>query len=152
MKALVTIQGASPILLGDLGEEIMRNNEGEVCIPAEDLKCSIVAAGQRFKDAWSKRKSMEKTLEREISVEPENLSFGIKKTMLFKRAAVVGNRSHVILPRPMIVKWELKFELDSGELPMGVVREVLDRAGNHVGVGNFRPDFGRYRVVGFQEQ
>ena len=130
----------------------MRNDKGEVCIPSDDLKCSIVAAGKRFKDSLSKRKSMEKTLEQELSVEPEDLSFGVKKTTFFKRAAVVMSRSHTIRPRPMIQNWKLKFELDSGELPLGVVREVLDRAGAHVGLGNFRPDFGRYKVVGFQQQ
>lgn len=151
MKALITIQGVTPILLGDFDDDIVRNEKGEVCLPSDELKCSIVAAGRRFKDSQSKRKSMEKTLEEELSVTPGDISFGVKRTSRYKRAAVVQRPSHTIHPRPMIQDWKLKFELDSGELPMGVVREILDRAGRFIGLGNFRPDFGRYKTVSFQE-
>jgi len=152
MKALVTIQGSSPVLLGEGVEEVVKNKEGELCFPAEEVKQSIVTAGLRFKQNGSRRKNMSKTLHEEVTIKPKLLSFGTSRHTYHKRAAVVGKKTHEINLRPMVDDWQLEFEINTGDLSLSLVREILERAGQFIGLGNFRPDFGRYRIVSFQEK
>jgi hypothetical protein len=38
------------------------------------------------------------------------------------------------------------------QLPVEAVRKILEYAGRYVGIGDFRPRFGRFEVIEFQEE
>lgn len=63
-----------------------------------------------------------------------------------QRAAVARSRLMVN------VGWELDFTIDiiDDQLPQAVVREALSEAGRAVGIGDFRPRYGRFNVVRFE--
>jgi hypothetical protein len=55
--------------------------------------------------------------------------------------------------RPRLDEWscEVSFEYDEDLIDVALIRDLLDRAGRNVGVGNFRPEktgrYGRFEVV-----
>lgn len=62
-------------------------------------------------------------------------------------------RAAVARSRLMInVGWELEFGIDviDDQLPQAVVKEALAEAGRAVGIGDFRPRYGRFNVVAFE--
>lgn len=148
--ATVTIAGRTPILLSEELGDMHRNEAEEICFPAEAVKDSIVTSANRFTDPDADVGTLAARVEKCVQVMPPLISFKVKNHELFKRAAQVNNRRHNICPRPMIQDWELTFELSSDDLPMTTVREILDRAGEFTGIGNYIPDFGRFKVTSFE--
>jgi len=64
-------------------------------------------------------------------------------------------RAAVARARLMInVGWELEFTIDviDDQLPQAVVKEALIEAGRAVGIGDYRPRYGRFNVIGFEVQ
>ena len=59
----------------------------------------------------------------------------------------------VMRTRPMIPKWSLPITLDINEnlLNLSEVEAALEAAGEQVGLGDWRPRFGRFTVKGFKE-
>lgn len=70
--------------------------------------------------------------------------------------AVVIQSARVMRTRPVMKKWALAFgmEVDDDEVPLEVLKEILDYAGRRVGIGDFRPEkggpFGRFIVTNFE--
>jgi len=59
-----------------------------------------------------------------------------------------------MLNRPAFKKgWEAKFKiliLDEDRLPQKALGEILEYAGKFVGIGDWRPHFGRFEVIEFK--
>lgn len=66
---------------------------------------------------------------------------------------VVIQRSAVPKVRPIILEWELEFTLNtlSDECNKSILREILEKAGIEKGIGDWRPKFGRFKVINFKE-
>lgn len=62
---------------------------------------------------------------------------------------VIINRARVMRYRPQLDTWALEFTLSilDDELHSSVVFEILQDAGKRVGIGDYRPKFGRFQVV-----
>jgi hypothetical protein len=64
---------------------------------------------------------------------------------------VQGNR--ILRARPRFDDWALEFyivNLDPGLLKMNMIRKILEDAGRFYGLGDFRPEFGRFKVEKFE--
>ena len=92
----------------------------------------------------------------------EDGSFGIKKDdpsiMPFGKACnptpTKGAGGKVYKVRPMINPWELTFVMhvfDSGRLTKDVLLTILSYAGTYIGLSDWRPTYGRFNVVEFDE-
>lgn len=77
----------------------------------------------------------------------ENLSVSIMRVVV-QRAAVARSRLQIASG------WVLEFclEIQDAQLRSDVVQEVLAEAGRAVGIGDFRPKFGRFEVIQFQSE
>jgi hypothetical protein len=59
--------------------------------------------------------------------------------------------------RPIFHEWGLTFSvtLDTDEMSRNLFREIVDAAGNKIGLGDFRPEtkgpFGRFKVKNWKE-
>lgn len=75
----------------------------------------------------------------------EALSVSIMRVKV-QRAAVARSR---LMVNP---GWELEFAIDviDAQLPQAVVKEALIEAGRAVGIGDYRPRYGRFNVVSFE--
>lgn len=76
----------------------------------------------------------------------DHLSVNVMRVKV-QRAAVARSRLEVA------PGWQLRFgiEVHDEQVRADVVREVLDEAGRAVGIGDYRPRYGRFQVLEFTE-
>jgi len=79
---------------------------------------------------------------------------GSKYVAYVDRRPVRVQRAMVIRYRPALRKgWELSFTVQAldDEFQPAALKAILDTAGREVGIGDFRPRFGRFMVTAFAE-
>ena len=69
------------------------------------------------------------------------------------RRRVTIQRNSIIRVRPRFNDWSCEFELelDEGICDLSDVKQWLETAGNRSGLGDYRPMYGRFEVVEFEE-
>lgn len=86
---------------------------------------------------------------------PDELDADADKQLYLDMRPVVVMRARVVRLRPCFkTGWELSFSIDvlDDGIPDDLLQDVLVLAGKAVGVGDFRPKFGRFQVVKFEVQ
>ena len=134
---------------------IYRNDEGYICMPGRYIVRSIVEAGRNFLDPRSARKTAKDLVQAAVMAD-EMLSPVLVKGKPTKeweyddRQRVCIMRSAITRTRPAFKKgWEVDFtlvSLASDLVPPDFLRKLIDNAGLLIGVGDFRPTYGRFRV------
>lgn len=138
----------------DLESYVYRNNEGEVCIPGMYLKGALVAAGRYHSDPRSTRKKMATDLVKSgVDALTGLASTGLKEWDYVDRRRVKIGMSGVTRERPALrTGWKATFDLQVNQpefISKQMLHELLTAAGRFVGLGDFRPTFGRFQVTGF---
>jgi hypothetical protein len=133
---------------------VYRDDAGQICLPGEYLRGAIVHAAKFRQDPRSPRKSaMDLFKAGVISLTPL-ASLGVDEWDYEDRRRVVVQRNGVTRVRPaMKAGWmaECQFLVNLPEyIDEPFLREVLAMAGRLVGVGDFRPTYGRFDVTKFQ--
>jgi hypothetical protein len=127
------------------------DEKGMIYQPAEHIQGALVKAGVSFK--FEGKKTYKDLMKSGIIVEPDAIPLHKKTWDEIDKRPVVINRARVIRYRPMFNEWELTFRItvldESIALPL--LKEILDYAGNRVGIGDYRPKFGRFIVTKFEE-
>ena len=135
---------------------IYRNDEGYICIPGRYIVRAVVEAGRNFQDPRSKKK-MAKDLVQSAVMADEILSPILvngdptKEWEYDDRQRVCIMRSAITRTRPAFKKgWQVDFTLISlvpDLVTPEFLRKLVDNAGLLGGLGDFRPTYGRFRVV-----
>lgn len=135
---------------------VYRNDDGFICIPGRYIVRSIVEAGRNFQDPRSKKK-MAKDLVQAAVMADEILSPILvngeptKEWEYDDRQRVCIMRSAITRTRPAFKKgWQVDFSLISlvpDLVTPDFLRKLVDNAGLLIGLGDFRPTYGRFRVV-----
>jgi len=172
--ALVTIEGTADLLLhrwnceyvdaksklkkgsegkktDDIEQFVYRNEDGEICLPGEYMRQSIITAAKYKQDPRSPRKSAMDLFKAGIIVNEKLCSLNALKWDYIDTRRVVIQRAGINRSRPaMHIGWQVQFTITS-LLPEYInhelLYETLDQAGKFCGVGDFRPTFGRYKIV-----
>jgi hypothetical protein len=132
---------------------VYRNDDGILCIPGEYLRGSICNAAKFRQDPRSPRKSAHDLFRAAIISLTPLASLGVKEWDYEHRARVTIQRAAVTRTRPALkTGWEADFQF-LVNLPEYVSRdtllEVATNAGRLIGIGDFRPSYGRFAVVKF---
>jgi hypothetical protein len=169
----VTIQGVAPILFhrwnveavetkakaakgsaakksDDVESYLYRNDDGEICLPGEYLRQSIIMAAKFKQDPRSPRKSAMDLFKAAVITLTPLASLGVTEPDFLDRRRVMVQRNGITRTRPAMKEgWAATVELMCN-LPEYVnptlLRQVLDDAGRLIGVGDFRPTYGRFAV------
>lgn len=137
----------------DIESYVYRTESGELAVPGEYLRQSIINAAKFRQDPRSPRKSAMDLYKAGV-VSLTNLgTLGVKTWDYEDKRRVVIQRSGVNRVRPaMRVGWKVTFEL-MVMLPEYIapsdLNDVIQTAGRLIGVGDFRPTFGRFQVTAF---
>lgn len=133
---------------------VYRNDAGEICIPGEYLRMSLITAAKYRQDPRSPRKSAMDLYKAGLICLTPLASLGVKEWDYEDRRRVVIQRNGINRVRPaMKVGWKADFELmvNTPEyINQGDLLEVLGTAGRLVGLGDFRPTYGRFSAVNFK--
>lgn len=133
---------------------VYRNEAGELCVPGEYFRQAIIHAAKFRQDPRSPRKSaMDLYKAAVVSLTPL-ASLGTNEWDYEDRRRVVIQRNGVTRIRPaMRAGWRCEFDL-MVMLPEYVssndLLDVLNTAGRLIGVGDFRPTYGRFAVSAFK--
>jgi len=141
---------------------VRRNEDGIICLPSEYLRMSIVNAAKFRQDPRSPRKSAMDLYKAAIvslkSLVPIITVTGeLPKIWDYEhRARVQVQRNGITRCRPAFKEgWRVEVPL-LVNLPEYVgardLNEVIGSAGRLIGIGDFRPSYGRFSVVKFEVQ
>lgn len=137
----------------DIESYVYRTDDGQLAIPGEYLRQAIIHAAKFRQDPRSPRKSAMDLFKAAVVPLTELAPLGTDRWDYEDTRRVVVQRNGVSRTRPaMKAGWRAEFRL-LVNLPEYVepttLNEVIQMAGRLIGVGDFRPTYGRFNVVGF---
>lgn len=137
----------------DLETFVYRNDEGELCIPGEYLRGSICMAAKFKQDPRSPRKSAMDLYKAGVIVLTNLATTNLKDWDYIDKRRVVIQRNAITRSRPALKSgWSVQMEILVNTPEYISKTDLLDTitmAGKLVGVGDFRPTFGRFQVTTF---
>lgn len=132
---------------------VWRNDDGELCIPYEYVRQSMIMAAKFRQDPRSPRKSMFDLAKASFIPLGNLASLGVKEWDYEHASRAVIQRNGVTRLRPAMKQgWRTTFEfhvLLPEYVTPDIFRGLLDDAGRLCGIGDFRPTYGRFRVDSF---
>jgi hypothetical protein len=150
-------KGSAAKKTDDVESYVYRNETGELCIPGEYLRQSIAgpAGAAKFRqDPRSSRKSALDLYKAGVVSLTELATLGVKDWDLLDQRRVTVQRAGITRMRPaMLAGWRAEFDLQvllPEYIPPMDLLDVITRAGQLVGVGDFRPTYGRFAVIRFE--
>lgn len=122
-------------------------------LPTDQIKGSLIGAGAMVKSkVGNAKKSMKNIVAGMFFIKEEKLALS-KNYEIDKRSAVNRNiKGRVICIRPKWKEWKVEFTLqvDNDTITKETIKEILENAGNYIGIGSFRPtnngSFGRFKL------
>lgn len=137
----------------DVESYVYRNDIGDLCIPGEYFRQAIIHAAKFRQDPRSPRKSAMDLYKAGVVCMTQLASLGTRDWDYLDTRRVVVQRSGVNRTRPaMKIGWriDLQFTVLLPEyIAQSDLHSVLDTAGRLIGVGDFRPTYGRFGIVAF---
>jgi hypothetical protein len=153
-------KGSAAKRTDDLESYVRRNEDGVVCVPSEYIRMAIVGAAKFRQDPRSPRKSAQDLYKaavipldalcpiRNCAGEPPKVWDYVDK----RRVQV--QRNGITRLRPAFQSgWQIEavFLCNLPEyISPGDIHDVLVQAGMVIGIGDFRPTYGRFRVSSFE--
>ncbi len=133
---------------------VYRNGNEELCVPGEYLRGAMINAAKFRQDPRSPRKSAQDLVKASIVSLSPLASLGVKEWGYLHKCRVTIQRNSITRVRPaMLAGWEAEFVM-LVTLPEYVTQDVLHAlatdAGRLIGVGDFRPTYGRFHVIKFE--
>lgn len=146
-------KGSAAKKTDDIESYVYRNDKREICLPGEYVRMAMVGAARYRQDPRSPRKSAMDLFKAALVSLTELASLGSTDWNYLDARRVMVQRSAVTRQRPAFNEgWEATFQfminLPEYVSPQ-VFHEVLANAGRLIGVGDFRPTYGRFSVVSF---
>lgn len=147
-------KGSAAKMSDNIESFVYRNEKNELCVPGEYLRMSIIAAAKFRQDPRSPRKSAADLFKAAVLSLTPLASLGAKDWDYEDRRRVCIQRNSITRCRPAMKSgWRVKIQLQCN-LPEYVspeiLNEVIAQAGKLIGIGDFRPTFGRFQIVGFK--
>ncbi len=128
-----------------------RNEEGKLVIPSSHFKAAMVKAATDFQAKG--KKTYKEFVKAGILFKDEYILISPQKYEIFTCPVVVA-RSRIARSRPLIRNWSCEFVIeiiDEEWLNPTVLKEILQSAGKFKGIGDQRPEYGRFEVVSFEK-
>lgn len=138
----------------DVESYVWRDEQRRICLPGEYLRQAVIHAAKFRQDPRSPRKSAMDLYKAGIICETTLASLGSDKWDFEDRRRVVIQRNGITRVRPaMHSGWKAKFVftvLTPEYIRAQDLQETLTLAGRLIGVGDFRPTYGRFVVNEFK--
>ena len=125
-----------------------KNKKKQFIQPAEMIEAAMVKGATNFK--LEGKKTYKDVIKGGIFIEPIEIIHEIQKTEIdarWGRNKTTGGAVWVV--RPRFDEWQLKFTinlLQDERVAPEMLKEILAYAGLYVGIGAWRPKFGRFKI------
>lgn len=133
---------------------VYRGKNNDIVLPGLNFKACLCESAKSFQDPRSKRKSLKDLVRAGIKCR-EDASFGTDSWDYIDKRGAVVQMSRITRQRPALnAGWELELHIEV-LLPEYIEEDLLHRlihnAGRCVGLCDFRPDFGLFRITSFEK-
>lgn len=121
-------------------------------IPSKQIRASLVKGSTNFKIKGRMGKTYKDLVNATLEIDPDKIPLGKKEPDYVHEEYVRVQRNQILRNRPAFKKgWEAEFTLLvlDEQMPLEKLREILEYCGSFVGIGDWRPHFGRFEVVEF---
>lgn len=133
--------------------------KGQLMLPAEHFLGAMTSAAASFQQKGRGKKTYKGNFQGAVEIKPDYLGLvdSTGKPLFDYRIdsrPVRIQKGRVVRHRPFLpAGWQTKFEIEVKDdtIPIEVVQAVLEEAGRSKCVGDYRPRFGQFRIVSFQE-
>jgi len=169
-KISCSIKGTAPLLMSVFNPNLERQRDitpeqdcnerlylynGEIVQPAIHLEKAMEKMAGEVKIPGAGKKSYRDLVKAFVSVEPVFIEHKIPKWVVYSVPVVIkATKGRIMRHRPMFPKWELSFEIvvRNTKIELSKLEDILRRAGEFNGLGDYRPKFGRFEVTKFEIQ
>ncbi len=133
---------------------VYRNDEGIICVPGEYLRGALIAAAKFKQDPRSPRKSAMDLFKAAIIPMTMLAPLGSATTWDYEdHRRVLVQRNAITRVRPAFRSgWKVSIDLMINlpeYIDQSMLLDTLGAAGRLVGIGDFRPTYGRFNITGF---
>jgi len=131
---------------------LYKDQNGNIVIPAVNIKACIRDAGRNYRMP-NRKATFSSMIKAGLEIKPfPYVPLTHNGWEIDIRPVVVqGNR--ILRARPRFDEWSLEFQivnLDPTMIPRDMLKRILIDAGKYYGLGDFRPEFGTFRVEKFE--
>lgn len=134
---------------------VYRCDDNTIGIPGEYLRQSIIGAAKFLQDPRSPRKSAQDLYKAGIVSLTDTASLSKTTWDKLHQCRVTIQRNAITRTRPCFLKgWEASFILLillPEYIPVEILTQVVNEAGRLIGLGDFRPTYGRFSVISINE-
>lgn len=145
-------------------EYLYSTAEGEIYQPAAHFEAALIKAAMQFRITGKRGKSYGDLFKANVFVSPdqishhatipESLDLDADKPLYIDARPVIVARARVVRLRPTFKPgWSLSFEINvlDDQIALDLLNDVLVLAGKAVGIGDYRPRFGRFMITRFEK-
>lgn len=134
----------------DCERALYKTEDGSIYIPSMWLKAAMIKAATDFK--FQGKKTYKDYIKAGLVVGPNEIPLEHDGFETFI-ARVVIQRSAVAKARPKFKDWAAEFEIELLDelLEPTIVKDILSAAGRFKGIGDWRPEHGRFTVESFEK-
>lgn len=133
---------------------VYRTDDGNLAMPGEYLRQAVLGASKFRQDPRSPRASALKLFTAGVVSMTDLADLGVADWDYLDRRRVLVQRQGVTRERPALRPgWRVSADLMvllPEYIDSTVLLETIGSAGRLIGVGDFRPTFGRFSVIGFE--
>lgn len=128
---------------------------GALVMPSDNIMASMRDAGKKLKKG---KATLTQNVLRGVSISPDNVllqfqgpkdpaALAMSRAHTLRKMARVGT-ARIIRTRPKFMPWSLEFviEYNDGQLDESDIKRLLDISGAEIGLGDWRPKYGRFTV------
>jgi len=130
-------------------------DENGYYFPSTWVEGMLVKSGAAFPMKGYGKKTWKDPVKGGVFCVEDKIRLSSKKYEIFRIAATNPNsRGKRIISRPLFKEgWEAQFTLSviDERFTIGVIKELLDRGGQYIGMGDWRPKYGRFIVTECKE-
>lgn len=127
-----------------------RTEDGKLYLPSTHFKAAMVKSATDFK--MTGRKSYKEYIKAGLFIDEIEIVLDQQEYEIFA-CPVVIQRSRVMSWRPMFKEWSCEFTIELADEMLNItdVKEILEAAGRFKGVGDWRPEHGRFTIESFKK-
>jgi hypothetical protein len=138
----------------DLESYVYRVDNGNLGIPGEYLRQAVIHAAKFQQDPRSPRKSAMDLFKAGVVALTEVADTGKAAWDYVDQRRVTIQRNGITRSRPALNKgWVVEFEIMVNlpeYIPKELLRSTIEQAGRLIGIGDFRPTYGRFGLTEFK--
>ncbi len=120
-------------------------------VPSSWIEGMMVKSATDIKMPGSGKKTLKNATRGGVFVTDDKIRLSNKEYEVDVRAVVnPSTRGRILRARPLFKEWELEFTLsviNEKDFDVHTIKEILDNGGQYVGIGDYRPKYGRFVVI-----